>query len=192
MLKRAAGLITGATLIALAVGAPSLADPVVPTQQSKCEVSANRYKAQHPHLKMFLPPPWLIFGKTLPPPEPPSTYRNAASGITFYVESDGRHLAAIDGHGRLLWVRNPFVDANLCPYRSTHPYILRLGAPASHSPTTIDVNAWIAKELNKEIDHGSKVARPEEHARFIYIEFNSSQFGYVNIAVGYFYWMGQN
>src|SRR5271170_836020 len=68
------------------------------------------------------------FGDTSPP-NPPSTYRDPDSGIAFYVESDGRHLAAIDANGKLLWVRNPFLDRNLCPYRSAHPYISWIGPP---------------------------------------------------------------
>lgn len=51
------------------------------------------------------------------PPDPPFAYFDPNSGITFYVESDGRHLAAIDKNGKVLWVRNPFVDNNLCSYR---------------------------------------------------------------------------
>ena len=46
------------------------------------------------------------------PPEPgwehvparPMTYRDPRTSITLYVESDGRHVAAIDAHGTLLWV----------------------------------------------------------------------------------------
>ncbi len=53
----------------------------------------------------------------------PLVYRDGRTSITFYVESDGRHLAAIDGDGKLLWVRNPFEDRHLCPYRTGRPVI---------------------------------------------------------------------
>jgi hypothetical protein len=161
----------------------------VPAQQSNCEIHTNQLKAQHPHSNILRSPWW--FGGT-PPPQPPAAYRDAPSGIVFYVESDGRHLAAIDAKGRLLWVRNPFVEANLCPYRSAHPYISHLDSAAAHSPPTIDANTWITNELYDEMHHGRMVPRPERNARFVYLEFNSSQYGYVNISDGYFYPMGQN
>jgi len=53
----------------------------------------------------------------------PLVYRDGRTSITFYVESDGRHLAAIDGDGKLLWVRNPFEDRHLCSYRTGRPVI---------------------------------------------------------------------
>jgi hypothetical protein len=40
----------------------------------------------------------------------PKAYKDARTSISFYVESDGRHVAAIDPEGTLLWVRNPFED----------------------------------------------------------------------------------
>jgi hypothetical protein len=43
----------------------------------------------------------------------PQSYRDADSGIIFYVESDGRHIAAIGQDGKLLWHRDPFADARL-------------------------------------------------------------------------------
>jgi hypothetical protein len=36
----------------------------------------------------------------------------------FLRESDGRHLTAIASDGKLLWIRNPFEDRHLCPYRT--------------------------------------------------------------------------
>lgn len=175
-------------LVTGAVADPSLADPAVPAQQSKCELRANEFAAHHPHadplytLKFgFFP-----FGDSTPP-QVPSTYYDADSGITFYVESDGRHLAALDSHGSLLWVRNPFVDAGLCPYRSAHPYISSVG-PTPDART----NVRIVNELDNEIGHGRKIKRPRAGTRFTRLSFNSSQFGYVNIANGDFYFMGQN
>lgn len=40
----------------------------------------------------------------------PFTHKDLRTSITFYVESDGRHVAAIDAQGKLLWVRSPFKD----------------------------------------------------------------------------------
>ena len=57
------------------------------------------------------------------------TFRDKESGITFYVESDGRHLAALDSKGRILWLRDPFSEGKLEPYRSKHPVIVGMGPP---------------------------------------------------------------
>lgn len=188
-------------LIVCAFAVPSFADPAVPAQQSKCEVWANKWAAEHPNADpMNWPTDW--FHGTPPPPSPPSTYRDPESGIIFYFESDGRHLAAIDRTGKLLWVRNPFVDSDLCPYRSAHPYISWIGSPGGSfgrhylgpfkSTPDAKANAQVFKILDEKIARGIKVNRPKDGARFIGISFNSSQFGDVNIANGDFYFMGQN
>ena len=39
--------------------------------------------------------------------ESPLTYRDEKTGIIFYVESDRRHVAAIDKDGKLLWAKIP-------------------------------------------------------------------------------------
>src|SRR6185437_8879935 len=57
-------------------------------------------------------------------PGKPLAYRDKQTGVLLYVESDGRHLAAISPQGELLWVRDPFVDKNLCPYRTARPTIV--------------------------------------------------------------------
>ena len=43
--------------------------------------------------------------------------------ITYYLESDGRHVAAISSDGKILWHRDPFNDAGLWPYRVSKPVI---------------------------------------------------------------------
>ena len=48
-----------------------------------------------------------------PPISLPYTFRDADSGIVFYVESDGRHVSAISPEGKILWSRDPFLDAHL-------------------------------------------------------------------------------
>ena len=61
---------------------------------------------------------FLPFGKTTPPSRP-ATYRDAESGVVFYVESDGRHLAAIDRSGKLVWVVIPsWIGTCPIPYRA--------------------------------------------------------------------------
>jgi hypothetical protein len=192
-----------ATLITLAISMSSPADAAPPAQQSDCEVRANIFAAQHPHSDPFdyLKYGFFYFGKT-PPPRTPSTYRDPVSGIVVYVESDGRHLAAIGRNGKLLWVRNPFVETDMCPYRSAHPYIYWIGPPDAANgwqptpPSGLAADkindAKIAKELRNKIARGRKTTQPRDDAQFIGLSFNSSQFGYVNIANGDFYEMGQN
>jgi hypothetical protein len=171
-----------------AAEAPTITMPSV----ANCESAANLYKARHPHTDMFesMKAGFFPFGEASPP-KPPQTYRDPESGIVFYVESDGRHLAAIDGNGKLLWVRNPFVDNNMCPYRSAHPYISKIGPAAT--PQFSD--EAIVKELNGQRSRTAPAYRRKElrpGSRFINIDFNSSQFGYVNVETGDFYDQGQN
>jgi hypothetical protein len=170
--------------------APSHADSVLPAQQSDCEIRANQFKSQHPDADpdYFMQSGFLYFGGTVPP-HPPTTYRDAESGITFYVESDGRHVAAVDANGKLLWVRNPFVDRNMCPYRLAHPYIASIGDFGSPNA---DANALIVKEMNSEIARGAKFDRPNDGDRFIGLRFNTSQSGFIDIRNGYFYVGPQN
>jgi len=184
-----------------ALAGQPVSDFVIPAQQSDCEIRANEFKQQHPNIS---PEDFLFkfgffwFGKSLKP-SPSTSYRDPGSGTTFYVESDGRHLAAIDREGRLLWVRNPFVDSDLCPYRSAHPFIHWIGAPGggfgfdSFAPTPDDiVNPRIVRELNDEINRGAKFDRPRSDDRFIGLTFDSSQRGHVNIRNGDFYFGTQN
>lgn len=183
--------------------APSAhAQPAAPPQQSQCEVEMIIYKAKHPNADTFEhPDPRLWFGDGSPP-GPSLSYRDVDSGTTLYVESDGRHVAAIDKDGKLLWVRNPFVDSNLCPYRSAHPYISWIGPPGGtygrhylgpFTPTPdAKANIDIEKELNREFDDSRKGTRPAAGSRFIGLSFNTTQMGYLNIQDGEFYFMGQD
>jgi hypothetical protein len=91
------------------------------------------------------------------------SYKDSGTSITFYVESDGRHLAAIDSAGKLLWVRNPFEDRHMCPYRTPRPVIVHIEA-----------------------------ANPAAQKNGLKVEFDSSQFGVVDEATGDFVFAGQN
>ena len=97
----------------------------------------------------------------------PKTYKDPKSGTIFYVESDGRHLSAINKDGRLLWTKNPFVDAKLEPYRYKNPTIIYVGA-SKNKP-----------ELSK-------------HDRYISISYNSTDFGDVNVKTGQFHYGGRD
>jgi hypothetical protein len=99
----------------------------------------------------------------------PQSYHDSATGTTFYVESDGLHIAAISKEGKILWVRDPFHDAKLSDYRTHKPQIASIGKG----------RWWV-----------NGVARRDVPA--ISIEFNSSQFGAMRMSDGEFQFQGQN
>ncbi len=99
----------------------------------------------------------------------PQSYRDSATGITFYVESDGLHVASISKEGKILWVRDPFHDAKLSDYRTHNPQIVSVGKG------TWSVNG---------------VRRRDVPA--LLIQFNSSQFGAMRISDGEFQLYGQD
>jgi hypothetical protein len=103
-------------------------------------------------------------------------YKDSRTFISFYVESDGRHLAAIDSDGNLLWVRNPFEDQNLCPYRTARPVIRSLA--------TTDIRPGMADVML------SRGMNPSH--QFLEIKFDSSQFGVLDETTGDFFFAGQN
>ncbi len=96
----------------------------------------------------------------------PQTYKDIDSGTVFFVESDGRHVSAINTDGKILWHRDPFVEGRLEPYRSARPVIVYIGK----------ANQWMLK-------HNTNV---------IAITFDSTQFGTLDIKTGDFVWMGQD
>jgi len=100
----------------------------------------------------------------------PRVYRDAHSGTAYYVESDGRHVAAISKDGKLLWVRDPFKDAHLEPYRTENPQIISIGQATSwgEGPPLRKFRGWVI------------------------ITYNSSQFGALNPNNGDFQILGQN
>ena len=71
----------------------------------------------------------------------PLAFKDPDSLISLYVESDGRHMAAIDPDGKLLWVRNPFEDRHLCPYRSPRPVISHLSAAKSEKHVIVQFDS---------------------------------------------------
>jgi len=99
----------------------------------------------------------------------PQAYKDSASGTLLYVETDGRHVAAISCDGKLLWDRDPFKDAHLPFYRTEKPQIVYIG-PAS-----------------KFRDPAGE--KPEG---FVEISFNNSQFGTMGIRSGDFHFRGQD
>jgi len=92
-------------------------------------------------------------------------YKDPASKVIFYVETDGRHVVAISEDGKILWRKNPFVDAGLDPYRLARPTIECIG---------------------------SKCQGLSGNDKSVVVWFTSSQFGVIDIATGKFTPMGQN
>jgi hypothetical protein len=106
----------------------------------------------------------------------PLTFRDPRTSISFYVESDGRHLAAIDAVGELLWVRNPFEDAHLCPYRNPRPSI--------SSISTVEISLQRAEKM--------RAGGMDPSHEYLEIKFDSSLFGVVDETNGDFQMWGQN
>ena len=109
----------------------------------------------------------------------PLAYKDPRTSITFYVESDGRHLSAIDKNGKLLWVKNPFEDSAGCPYRTARPVIRSIET----TELTDKAIAEAARLPQLHID---------PHDKYLWVRFDSSQMGYLNERTGYFSFMGQN
>jgi hypothetical protein len=99
----------------------------------------------------------------------PEVYKDPHSGTTLYVETDGRHVAAISGDGKLLWNRDPYKDAHLPFYRTEKPQIVYIGPVAK----------------------SSRYAKGESN-KFAAITFNNSQFGLLRISNGEFQFLGQD
>jgi hypothetical protein len=105
----------------------------------------------------------------------PMSFKDPNTSIFFYIESDGRHLAAIGPDGKLLWVRNPFEDRHLCPYRTPRPTILHLETAESGKHTAA-IKYW-----GGEPSHG-----------LLFVQFSGSQYGVIDETTGDFFPEGQN
>ena len=121
--------------------------------------------------------------KSAPPPPgwehlspEPMTYKDPLTSVTFYVETDGRHIAAIDADGKLLWVRDPFKGSRACPTENATPVIVSLeGVPHTAS---------LARYLQR-FDF-------EAEDQVIEILYASSYFGYLDERTGDFVCIGTN
>lgn len=102
----------------------------------------------------------------------PIVYKDSKTGIYFYVESDGRHVTAFSEGGNILWHRNPFLDANLVPYRVRKPVIVSI------------------KSINSGSFRAQHVELPKEE--MLLVTFNSSQSGLLDKKTGDFQFFAQN
>jgi hypothetical protein len=103
----------------------------------------------------------------------PQVYKDPHSTTTLYVETDGRHVAAISADGKLLWNKDPYNDAHLPFYRTKNPQIIYIGAVSNSRPPA---GPWAGKEPDK----------------FVAITFDNSQFGLLKISNGEFRFLGQD
>lgn len=108
-------------------------------------------------------------GHYLEPFPGPQAYKDPNSGTVLYVESDGRHVAAISSDGKLLWNRDPHEDAHLDSYRTKNPQIVYIGPPPKGSLPP----GW-------------------KRNTFVGVSFNNSQFGVLRIRDGDFRFLGQD
>ena len=99
----------------------------------------------------------------------PVAYVDKKLQLVVYAETDGKHLSAIDFDGRVLWTRSPFVDAHLKPYRVAEPRIVHVYAPLP----------WMLEGAKKG-------------TAFAAVEFESTQFGVVDLKSGQFFSLGQD
>jgi len=137
--------------------------------------TAAAYYSENPHFRTDCRSP-SIREWPLGPAQPgrPVSYLDKQTNTLLYVEGDGRHLAAIASDGTILWHRNPFVDADLCPYRNERPIIVSVGPVLGSGRED-----WIARKWKRK-------------SHLVEIHFDSSQFGVVDIKNGDFLFNGQN
>jgi hypothetical protein len=103
----------------------------------------------------------------------PQVYKDMHSGTTLYVETDGRHVAAISSDGKLLWTKDPYKDAHIPSYRTENPQIVYIGSVSKSIP---DARPFAGRKPDK----------------FVAITFNNSQFGLLRISTGEFDSIGQD
>jgi hypothetical protein len=94
-------------------------------------------------------------------------YKDAETNVMIYVESDARHVAAINPDGKVLWNRDPFADAKL----------MSNNIPEFDHPKI----TWIGLE--------NGVPFPG-NAKCIGITFSGGMYGYLEINKGDFTYLG--
>ena len=99
----------------------------------------------------------------------PQACKDPQTGTTLYVESDGKHVAAISSAGKVLWIHVPHDDAHVEQYRTPNPQIVFIGG----------------------LSPSAKV-RQGKPSDFVAIRYSNSQFGLLNISTGRFDYEGQD
>ena len=112
-----------------------------------------------------------------PPPaiSPPYTYKHKETQIVFYIESDGRHITALDPSGKILWCRQPGTDGKLPPYSESYP---------KQNPSIV----WIGALTASQSEH----LKQRSSGNFLGISFSSRQAGALDLKNGDFTFWGQD
>lgn len=134
--------------------------------KSNTVIYSNSVSGSNWTLKINYPPPPIAL---------PYTYKDADTGIIFYVESDGHHVAALDKNGTILWFKQPALDGNLPPYSATRP-----------QPNPLIV--WFGALTENQSERLKKTGS----GKFIGISFSSRQFGVLDVKNGDFTFQGQD
>ena len=112
------------------------------------------------------------------------SYRDTLTGYFLRVAPDGRHLAAIDAKGHLVWTVDP--HAGLPDYRQAPACVYAIGSKIygllSLTSHPIRIPAY---GVMKAISEGKT-------GHYMWLAFDNSQFGLVDIWTGKFMFMGQN
>jgi len=110
---------------------------------------------------------WLEYGRPVPIALP-YTFTDTNSGLCFRVEKDGRHISATSADGTERWRRDPFADAHLEFYRTATPQIVHVSSSYK------------------------SLGRLRENKRVIALNYNSTQFGELDVETGDFFFIGQD
>jgi hypothetical protein len=102
----------------------------------------------------------------------PRTLVDPRTKISYFLDSDGRHISAIAPNGKLIWRLDPFEEARLSPYRFSRPIIIYFEFPSEE---------W----WRHKTQYGKRT-------EFICVNYNSSQFGLLRKSSGQFIFEGQD
>ncbi|HEY1381358.1 MAG TPA: hypothetical protein VGF55_31445 [Gemmataceae bacterium] len=106
----------------------------------------------------------------------PISYKDAESGIIVYVETDRRHVAAIDPAGRVLWQRDLIVDG---------PVTFGPHAPSGKKPSVISLR----KPTERDV---TSMKRSGKSGDCVGVSFNNREWGLIDIRSGDYQSLGRD
>jgi hypothetical protein len=89
----------------------------------------------------------------------------------YIMDSTHIYITAYNKSGKVLWKTDPYKDNSIGEYRTKRPVIVHYGFGESHN------------FFSDKIKEGSKV---------IWITYNNTQFGFIDLKSGKYYWCGQD
>ncbi len=102
----------------------------------------------------------------------PRVLNDRDTGVSYFLDSDGRHVSAVSPAGKLLWRVDPLDEAHCSAYRYDRPVILYFAVPEQ-------------KWWQRKTQYGKR-------NEFIAIGYNSTQFGLLRKSSGQFIFEGQD